>query len=81
MSRSLVTVELPEPVLEDAAKLAQSQGLTVASWISSTVEERLRDERQTAEFYRRRALAGDGSAILAILDKAPDGVPMPGDEL
>jgi hypothetical protein len=81
MSNAVVPVELRQPVLEDAAKIAERRGLSVAGWISSTVEELLREERQAAEFYRRRAMGGDSRAMLSILDKAPDGPPVSGDEI
>ena len=45
------------------------------------VADRIRDEQVTERFYRRRARAGGGAELLAILDKAPNAPPMPGDEL
>jgi len=41
----------------------------------------LDEQRETEEFYRRRAAGGDGKALLAILDKGPYRDPDSGDEL
>jgi hypothetical protein len=81
MNNAVIPVELSEPSMQDAAELAEKNGMSVSSWISLTVEEHLRNERMTAEFYRRRAVGGSGKDLLAILDQAPDRVPDPGDEL
>jgi hypothetical protein len=81
MSDATLSLKFPDTVLKDAERSAQSHGMTLEHWIRSTVEERLHEERQTAEFYRRRAHGGDGTALLAILDKAPDCAPIAGDEL
>ena len=81
MSTAAITVELPEPVLSDAAKIAEKNGVSLSSWIRLTVEQTLRDEKLTAEFYHRRALGKDAETLLAILDKAPAAPPIPGDEL
>jgi hypothetical protein len=81
MSNAVIPIELAEPLMHDAALIAEKNGMSVASWISLTVEERLRAERLTAEFLRRRAAGADGKTLLALLDRAPDREPDPGDEL
>jgi hypothetical protein len=81
MSNAVIPVELSEPLMHDAAQIAKKSGMSVANWISLTVAERLRAERLTEEFLRRRAAGADGKTLLAILDKAPDCEPDPGDEL
>jgi hypothetical protein len=68
-------------LMHDAAEVAEKNGMSVANWISSTVAERLRVERQTERFYRMRAAGTSGKTLLEILDKAPDREPNPGDEL
>jgi hypothetical protein len=81
MNIAAITVELPEPILHDAAELASKSGVSVASWIRLTVEGTLRDAKLLAEFERRRALGKDAETVRAILDRAPCGPPVPGDEL
>ncbi len=81
MTTDVIAVEIPEPTFDDAQRVAEQSGMTASDWISATVSERLRDQHLTAEFYRRRALGGDGNTLLATLDLAPDATPIPGDEL
>jgi hypothetical protein len=81
MTSAVISVELPTPTLEDASRVAEQSGMSVADWIGVTVADRLREQRLTAEFYRRRALGGDSQTLLALLDKAPDAPPVAGDEL
>ncbi len=79
MSNAVISVELEEPVMHDAAEIAAKNGMSVAGWIASTIEDRLRNERLTAEFYRRRASGGDGKVLLEVLAKGPNLDPEPGD--
>jgi hypothetical protein len=81
MSHAVISVELAEPVMQDASAIAEKNGMSVADWISVAVTEKLQNERLTAEFYRRRDAGGDGKALLEMLAKAPDREPDPGDEL
>jgi hypothetical protein len=81
MSNAVIPVELSEPLMQDATEIAEKNGMSVSTWISSTVAERLRAERLSAEFFRRRAAGADGKTLLALLDLAPDREPDPGDEL
>ncbi len=81
MSHAIVPVELPEPLMRDAAEIAEESGMSVANWITFTVEQRLKNERLTREFFRRRALGGTGTDLLAMLDKSAEREPDPGDEL
>ena len=81
MSNAVIPVELSEPLMQDATEIAEKSGMSVATWISSIVAERLRAERLSEEFFRRRAAGADGKTLLALLDLAPDRTPDPGDEL
>jgi hypothetical protein len=81
MSNAIISVELPDPLMHDATLSAERAGVSVSTWIRDMVAARVRDEAITERFFRRRARAGDAAELLAILDKAPDVPPMPGDEL
>jgi hypothetical protein len=81
MSKSVISVELPDPLMQDASARAEQAGVSISTWIQDMVASRIRDEQITERFFRRRARAGDAAEILAILDKAPNVPPMPGDEL
>jgi cytochrome P450 len=81
MSNAIIPVELPDPLLHDAAMRAEKAGVSVSTWIRDMIEDRIRNEEVTARFLRRRAAGASGDDLLAILDKAPDTPPQPGDEL
>jgi hypothetical protein len=81
MSKAIISVELPDPLMHDAMLRAEKAGVSVPVWIRDMVADRIRDESITERFFLRRQRAGDAEEFLAILDKAPDGPPLPGDEL
>ena len=81
MSKAVISVELSDPLMHDASARAERAGVSVSTWIHDMVADRIRDEQVTERFYRLRARAGGGAELLAILDKAPNAPPMPGDEL
>lgn len=81
MSSAVIAIELPEPLVHDAAEVAAKNGVTVDAWIGLTVAERIHAERQAERFFRMRAAGTSGRKLLEILDRAPDREPDPGDEL
>jgi hypothetical protein len=81
MSKATISVELPDPLMHDASMRAQKEGVSVSTWIHNMVADRIRDEAVTERFFLRRQRAGDVKELRAILDKAPNVPPMPGDEL
>jgi hypothetical protein len=80
MSNALISVELPEPLLEVASSHAEKAGTSVSVWIREMIAERVRNEELTERFFQRRLAGGDAEQFAAILDKAPDVPPIPGDE-
>ena len=81
MSSSIVSVELPEPLLSFAAEEAQRHGTSVGEWLRDEVADRLKVRTATEEFFRvrrERAAAGSGQNLL---DRIPAHPPDLGDEL
>jgi hypothetical protein len=81
MSKSIISLELADPILHDASLRAERAGISVSAWIGSMVADRVRDEQITERFLRRRAQATDAHELHSILQQAPDTAPVPGDEL
>jgi hypothetical protein len=81
MRRSNVALRLQPSLLEEARKLAQSEGVAVNQLINVAVAEKLSALR-TEEHFRRMAANGDVKKALKILSRAGAGnPPMAGDEL
>ena len=81
MRRSNVALRLQPSLLEEARKLAQSEGVAVNQLINVAVAEKLSALR-TVEHFRRMASEGDVKRALKILSRAGAGnPPMAGDEL
>jgi hypothetical protein len=72
-------LRLPKDVLEEARAIAKDQGVSMNAFLSSLVAERVGEMRALGQL-RRRALAGDVTQAQAILNRAPDRVPLDGDE-
>ena len=77
---SQITLQLPQPVLDSARKLAERQQLTVEEFLARMVAETVRSDDAWQERVRRgRQVTRE--RFLEILRKAPDVPPMPGDEI
>jgi hypothetical protein len=75
-------VELPEPVVYGATQRAEKDGVSVADWISSAVEERIRNDELSDRVWRRHAEGAPPKALRQVLDLiGGDNPPDPGDEL
>ena len=81
MRRSKVALRLQPSLLEEARKVAQSEGVAVNQLINVAVAEKLSALR-TGDYFRQMAAHGDAKKALKILSRAGVGnPPMPGDEL
>ena len=67
---------LPDDVLDEAREVAQQEGTSVDTLVSTIVSEALRHRREL-EQMRQRASRGNPEAALAILDSLPS---LPTDE-
>jgi hypothetical protein len=81
MSEAVISVHFSDPLLQGAMQEAARSGLSIDDWLRKIAADRVRDAYLTEKYFSRKARAGDAAELMAILDKAPDGPPMPGDEL
>lgn len=75
-----LSVRLPESLHAQLKQLAQQEGVSINQLIVLSVAEKMSALR-TEEYFKERASCADRAAFLAVLDKAPDVPPPPGDEL
>ncbi|HTP32616.1 MAG TPA: hypothetical protein VMJ75_10610 [Candidatus Acidoferrales bacterium] len=81
MRKSNVALRLQPSLLEEARKVAQSEGIALNQLINVAVAEKLSVLR-TDEYFRQRAAGANIARALKILSRTGTGnPPMPGDEL
>jgi len=73
-------LEIPESLLRQAEELAQRDGVSLDTWVSSMIAYRIGAAEATEQFFRMRA-AGAGKGLQYYLDLVPKCPPDPGDEL
>ena len=81
MSEAVIPVHLSGPLLQAASDQAARNGISLEDWLRSLAAERVRDAYITEKYFSRSPLPGDAAELFAILDKAGDHPPSPGDEL
>ena len=81
MSAASHLIALPESLLHEAARQADSLGVSTEQWLEAAVVERIRLEKKTAEFFGARAARASGRPLAEILKKAGNNPPDSGDEL
>lgn len=81
MRRSNFALRLQPSLLEEARKIAESEGVALNQLINVAVAEKVSALR-TQEYFATRARRSDRRETLRILDRAGKGnQPIPGDEL
>jgi hypothetical protein len=81
MRRSNFALRLQPSLMEEARKVAESEGVALNQLINVAVAEKVSTMR-TEEHFRERARRADRAETLRILDRAGKrNPPMPGDEL
>jgi hypothetical protein len=81
MRKSNVALRLQPSLLEEARRVAESEGVALNQLINVAVAEKLSALR-TEEFFRERAARADIAKAKRILKRAGKGnPPVPGDEL
>ena len=81
MRRSNVALRLQESLLEEARRVAETEGVALNQFINVAVAEKLSALR-TDDYFRERAARGDLAKAKQILKRAGRGKPpVPGDEL
>ena len=73
-------LQLPESLKDTAARLAKEDGVSLNQWIVAAVAQKIGAVETATEFLARRAANADTDAAMALLDRAPDVVPLEGDE-
>ncbi|MDR2214015.1 MAG: hypothetical protein LBE21_10385 [Pseudomonadales bacterium] len=73
-------LRLPDHVMAEAKELAERNGASLNQFLTSLIAERIGELRATAQIQARVERANPALA-LAILRRAPDRVPLAGDEL
>jgi hypothetical protein len=77
---STLSIQLPRSVRECVENLAREEGMSVDAYIASVIT-RLAAVAEADSYIRRRAARGSPEQLAALLAKAPDAPPLPGDEL
>jgi hypothetical protein len=81
MRRSNFALRLQPSLIEEARKVAESEGISVNQLINVALAEKVSALR-TREYFQERVLRADRSETLRILDRAGKGnPPRAGDEL
>jgi hypothetical protein len=81
MSKGTYPLKLPASIKRAAERLAKEDGVSLNQWISVAVAQKISAVETAADFFRRRAGTAKAEDLQAILDRAPDVPPMPGDEI
>ncbi len=81
MSKATYPLKLPASVKAAAARLAKEDGVSLNQWIAAAVAQKVGAVETAAEFFRRRAEGAKPGDLRAVLARAPDRTPDPGDEL
>jgi hypothetical protein len=77
---STLSLRLPDSLHKRVRELAQQDGISINQFISTAVAEKL-SALMTEDYLERRAQRGSREGFLAVLAKAPDIPPEPGDEI
>ena len=78
---SIVQIEIPESVLEEARRLASKDAISLDAYVALVLSRHI-GRMQGIEYLKERAKgAPSRERFLEILAKFPDRPPMPGDEL
>jgi hypothetical protein len=72
-------LRLPDNIMSAAKALAAKNGASLNQFLGSIIAEKV-GEMHAFDYIERRAARGSVEAGLAVLAKAPDQSPLPGDE-
>lgn len=75
-----LTIRLPDSVHSKIKELAARDGVSVNQFIASAAAEKMASV-MTLDFLRAEAAQGRRKDYLSVLDQAPDGPPVEGDEI
>jgi hypothetical protein len=81
MSEGTYPLKLPASIKHAAEWLAKEDGVSLNQGISVAVAQKVSVVESAADFFRQRAGTAKTEDPKAFLDRAPDVLPMPGDEI
>ena len=77
---STLTISIPDSIRRRVEDLAREDGVPLDDFIASTLSQRAA-VADADSYIQRRARLGSPQRLAALLAKAPDAPPLPGDEL
>ncbi|MDR0716218.1 MAG: toxin-antitoxin system HicB family antitoxin [Azoarcus sp.] len=77
---SQLALRLPNSLHERARKLALQENTSLNQFIALAVAEKV-SALETARFFSERAARGDLETLQTLLDRAPDAIPAPEDDV
>lgn len=77
---SVLSLRLPDSIHRHIREIAKKEGVSINQFISSAVSEKI-SALLTEDYLIGRAKKAKRKDFKRILDKVPDRVPLPGDEL
>ena len=77
---STLSITLPHSVRDRMENLAREDGVSLDHFIATVLSQRIA-VAEADSYIRRRAARGSPERLAALLAKAPDAPPEPGDEL
>jgi len=77
---SALSLRLPDSIHRHIREIAKKEGVSINQFISSAVSEKI-SALLTEDYLIGRAKKAKRKDFKRILDKVPDRVPLPGDEL
>ena len=77
---STLSLRLPNSIHRHIKQIATQEGVSINQFISTAVSEKI-SALITKNYLEQRAQRADRSAFKDILDKVPDRIPLPGDEI
>jgi hypothetical protein len=81
MSKATYPLKLPSSIKAAAARLAKEDGVSLNQWIAwGVVAQQIGAVETAEEFFRRRAGEAQPEDLHALLARAPERAPDPGDE-
>ncbi len=77
---SALSLRLPNSIHRHIKEIASQEGISINQFISSAVSEKI-SAIMTESYLTQRANRADRAEFKKILDRVPDRVPLPNDEL
>lgn len=73
------SLEIPESLLKRAEQLAREDGVSLDTWVTAALAQKIGVVETAAEFFKRRSAGATGD-LRQFLELIPDAQPDPGDE-